>query len=101
MYRVEVTPDEVLVIDKMNKRFSRAPLSMIPNITWKDLQDILAAEGKQKGDTTSYDELLAMIGIRASAKATYINIIYDGTNKPKHMRLDKYTEVPAQSLFGL
>ena len=101
MYRVEVSPDEVLVIDKMNKRFARAALSMIPNIIWKDLQDIIAAEGKKNGDTASYDELLAMIGIRASAKATYINIIYDGTNKPKHMRLDKYTEVPAQSLFGL
>jgi len=101
MFRIELTPDEAVVIDKMNKRYSRVALDLLPNIHWSELQQLMSAEGKESGDELTFDEQLAMLGIRASAKATFTNIVYDGAMNARKLRLDKYEQVPLNTLFGL
>lgn len=58
MIRLELTPDTIIAIDKVNRRYTRVAMAqaekhVVPAIRWSDLQDFAAGEGVQQGETAA------------------------------------------------
>lgn len=90
--RLEITPDEVMIIDKVNHQYSKVAVSkalpITPKLRWSDLQHVAAGDKKQKGDkvllTYSYQGHLVQLDL------TYGDITYDGSNTIRRLNVDRY-----------
>ena len=95
MGRFEITPKEVVAIDKINRQYTKATISkntpIVPRIRWNDLQSFAAGEKAQKGDnvtlTYSYKGHLVRLDM------TYGDIVYDTPIGIRRLNVDKYKYV--------
>ena len=93
--RIEITPKEVVAIDKMNHQYTKVPLTkttpVVPRIRWNDLQTFASGEKAKKGDkvtlTYSYK------GHPVRLDMTYGDIVYDGQAPIRRLNVDKYKYV--------
>lgn len=97
MLRVEATPEGVVVIDKLNRRYAKADYAtinrkLVPTISWQVLQEMCSAELPTGSERTrmryTYD----------GRKTIDLTIVYperqtDVPVRVTHQRLDKYKEV--------
>ena len=103
LLRLEITPDEVLVIDKMNRRYTRLELSkaaqhVVPKIKWTDLQAFLSGTGGlNAGETMSLGYNFQ--GHKVQLTLTYGTIAYDAPVNVRHIRLDRYEYVDILALL--
>lgn len=103
LLRMEITPDEVLVIDKMNHRYTRLELSkaakhVVPEMKWTDLQDFLSGKGGlQQGETMSLGYNFQ--GHKLQLTITYGTIAYDVPVNVRRLRLERYEYVDILTLL--
>jgi len=100
LLRIEVTPDTAYVIDKVNHRYTRLPLSaaqeeVVPALRWNDLQDF--ASGSQTGENTSLGYSFRALTVRL--KAIYGTVEYDVPVNVKHLQLERYEFVDINTLL--
>ena len=103
LMRFEITPDEVLVIDKVNHQYTRLKLSkaaksVVPTMQWTDLQEFLSGTGGLKqGESMSLGYTLQDRKLRL--KITYGTIAYDAPVNVRHLKLDRYDYVDITALL--
>lgn len=90
--RLEITPKEVVAIDKINRQYTKAIIAknvpIVPRIRWNDLQSFAAGEKAQKGEkvTLSY----SYKGHLVRLDMTYGDITYDTPMSIRRLNVDKY-----------
>lgn len=103
LLRLELTPDEALVIDKVNHRYTRLELSkaaqhVVPKMQWTDLQSFLSGTGGlNPGETMSLGYAFQDHKVRLTL--TYGTIAYDAPVNVRHIRLDRYEYVDILTLL--
>ena len=91
--RFEISPKEGRIIDKMNRRYVHFDLSAaqklaVPNIRWSDIQDFVAGDGLQPGQTMSLGYTYQ--GHALKLTVTYGVIAYDAPVNVRNINLDRY-----------
>lgn len=102
LLRIEATPDEVFVIEKMNHRYTRLPMAqarqaVVPALKWQDLQAFAAGERMQPDETAELGYQFKQHTVRLSV--TYGTIAYDMPVNVRHIRLDRYQFVDISALL--
>jgi hypothetical protein len=103
LLRLEITPEEALVIDKMNHRYTRLELakaqsSVLPALRWDDLQRVASGSGgAQAGETMSLGYNFR--GHSLQLKVTFGTIAYDAPVHLRRLKLNNYEFVDIMALL--
>lgn len=103
MLRVEATPTEVKVIDKMGRRFAIADYTYInqlvtPELTWQTLQDIASGE-QVTNERDWYTFTYSAMGYTANLKLRYNTIKHDGPMRVTQLNTTRYTQIDPKSFL--
>lgn len=103
LIRLELTPDTIVAIDKVNRRYTRIAMTqaekhVVPTIRWSDLQDVAIGEGVQSGET-------AAVGYTFRHHTVKLSLTYGPMNRdvPVNVRglnLDRYQFVDINTLLN-
>ena len=103
--RLEITPDEVLLIDRMNKRYVRVSRKELDDILPKDarfskLEKLLLSASRPEGKAELSGKELGILSLeRAKVR------LYDFSSKEFAMTpteiSDRYTQVPLEELLNM
>lgn len=102
MFRLEVTPQTAIVIDKINHRYTQLELSkvqneVIPALRWEDLQAFASGSTLQQSETASLGYNFRDHKVRIDV--TYGAISYDAPVNVRNIRLDRYAYVDINTLL--
>ena len=103
LIRLELTPDTIVAIDKVNRRYTRVAMAqaekhVVPALRWSDLQDFAVGEGVQSGET-------AAVGYTFRHHTVKLNLTYGPMNRDvpvnvRSLNLDRYQFVDINTLLN-
>ena len=105
MFRVEATKDSLLVVDKMNRRYTTlayqwASKEIRPMPSFKMIQDFVTAPISPKINISS-ERSFAVGGHEIGIKSTFSHREYNTLTAPKRMDLKKYKRVSLRDILPL
>lgn len=106
LYRLEATPDEVIIIDKMNRYYVATDYNeinqyLLPNMQFEDLQDL--ASGESAHDFGG--KMNAALVYNAQGRTVTLHINYpqpplrDVVTHPQHLNVSRFMQIDLQTLL--
>ena len=97
LLRLEFTPDTAIVIDKINRRYTKLALDaaqdeVVPAIKWKDLQNFATGTGFNSLGYSFREHTVRLT-------ASYGEIVYDAPVNVRHQRLERYQFVDINTIL--
>jgi len=103
LLRIEATPTEAILIDKMHRKYAKLDLSeakdwIVPAFRWEDLQALVSGERTMpEADKMTLEYMYRGEIIRLTV--TYGTIAYDAPVHVRHLSLDKYQKVDIKEIL--
>jgi PBP1b-binding outer membrane lipoprotein LpoB len=107
MVRAEVTPDSIVLVDKLNKRYTVMDYSMFeqiakPALSYKMIQDYVTAPQQQTKKKKSQGELRFQIGQHVlRIQCAFSQREYNSLKSPKRQDLKKYKQTTLREILPI
>ena len=98
--RIEVTPDEVLLVDRMNKRFVRATKAELKNVEFSRLEKILMDASLPGGKTELTGKDIGIPSLEKAKVQLYEFSTQEFSMTPTELT-SKYNQIPLEELVKM
>lgn len=105
MARIEATPDSILLVDKLNRRYTTLPYDflgkqLVPEPSFKLLQQFITIPTKQQKKEKNKQEF-TINQHRIAIECTFLQREYNTLDTPRRINLKKYKQVSLREIIPL